>query len=122
MCLFQFDDDPEPEEPAPAGLLYVPVRPGTHAVAVRVFHTPPGSRTTVGLTTVERPAATLGAEQSWICLPESVLRSLAEPLGVEPLTVDPTLTAPAVTGPGASAGSLRAGSAVRDVGHAARTA
>ncbi|MEU4064127.1 SAV_915 family protein [Streptomyces wedmorensis] len=121
MCLFQFDDDPEPEEPAPAGLLYVPVRPGTHAVAVRAFRTPLGSRTTVGFTTVERLAATLGAEQSWICLTEPVLRSLAEPLGVELLTVAPTLTAPAVTGPRASAGSLRAGTAVCDAGHAART-
>ncbi|MGW8353390.1 hypothetical protein [Streptomyces wedmorensis] len=46
---------------------------------------------------------------------------MAEPLGVELVTVDPTLTAPAVTGPRASAGSLRAGSAVRDVGYAART-
>ncbi|MFB7830525.1 hypothetical protein [Streptomyces sp. NPDC056056] len=30
MCLFQYDDDPEPEEPDRAGLLYVPVQPGTH--------------------------------------------------------------------------------------------
>ncbi|MGW1927715.1 SAV_915 family protein [Streptomyces sp. NPDC001919] len=122
MCLFQFDDDPEPEEPDPAGPLYVPVRPGTRAVAVRVFRTPLGIRTAVGFTTVERLTATLGAEQSWTRLSESVVRSLAEPLGVELLTVDPTLTAPAVTGPRASARAPRTGSAARDVGHEARSA
>ncbi|WP_024756503.1 SAV_915 family protein [Streptomyces exfoliatus] len=122
MCLFQYDDDPEPEEPGPAGLLYVPVRPGTHAVAVRVFRTPLGSRTAVGFTTVARLAATLGAEQPRIRLSESVLRSLAEPLGAELLTVDPTLTAPAVTSPAASAPASRKGPAAQEVGQTAPTA
>ncbi|MEV7372831.1 SAV_915 family protein [Streptomyces sp. NPDC090301] len=122
MCLLQYDDDPEPEEPDPAGLLYVPVRPGTHAVAARVFRTPLGSRTAVGFTTVDRLIATLGAEQPWTRLSEPVLRSLAEPLGVELLTVDPTLTARAATGPRASGRPARTGSDARDVGHGARTA
>ncbi|MFD7964660.1 SAV_915 family protein [Streptomyces zaomyceticus] len=122
MCLFQYDDDPEPEEPDPAGLLYVPVRPGTHAVAVRVLRTPLGGRTAGGFTTAERLTATLGAEQSWTRLPESVLGVLAQPLGVELLTVDPTLTAPAVSGSQASARAPRAGSAAREFGNEARTA
>ncbi|WP_369147866.1 SAV_915 family protein [Streptomyces sp. R44] len=118
MCLFQYeDDDPEPEEPDPAGPLYVPGRPGTRTVAVRVFRTPLGSRTAVGFTTVERLTATLGAEQPWIRLSESLLRALAEPLAVELLTVDPTLTAPAVTSPSASAQASRK----RPAGRVART-
>ncbi|MFF0425346.1 SAV_915 family protein [Streptomyces sp. NPDC004520] len=122
MCLFQYDDDPEPEEPDPAGPLYAPVRPGGRAVAVRVFRTPLGTRTAVGFTTVERLTATLGAEQPWIRLSEPVLRSLAEPLGIELLTVDPTLTAPAVTGPSTTARAPRKGPSVRERGQAARTA
>ncbi|WP_426362447.1 hypothetical protein [Streptomyces sp. E-08] len=47
MCLFRYDDDPEPEERHPAGPLYVPVRPGAPAVTVRLTR-PPG---------VERPTA-----------------------------------------------------------------
>ncbi|MFJ8013464.1 SAV_915 family protein [Streptomyces sp. NPDC096339] len=98
MCLFQYDDDPEPGERVPAGLLYVPVRPGTTRVAVRVFRTPLGARTAVGFTDPGRLAATFGAEQPWIRLSEGALRAMAEPLGVVLLTVDPTFTAPAVTG------------------------
>ncbi|MEV7526558.1 SAV_915 family protein [Streptomyces sp. NPDC091371] len=98
MCLFQYDDDPEPEERIPAGLLYVPVRPGTAQVVVRMFRTPLGARTAVGFTDPGRLAATFGAEQPWIRLSESALRAVAQPLGVVLMTVDPTFTAPAVTG------------------------
>ncbi|MGR4879970.1 SAV_915 family protein [Streptomyces sp. LARHCF249] len=97
MCLFQYDDDPEPEERIPAGLLYVPARPGGSHVAVRLFRTPLGARTAVGFTGPDLLAATLGAAQPWIRLSASALRALAEPLGAVLLTVDPTLTAPAVT-------------------------
>ncbi|MFF3018536.1 SAV_915 family protein [Streptomyces sp. NPDC057939] len=103
MCLFQYDDDPEPEERVPAGPLFVPARPGPGRAVVRLFRTPLGARTAVGFTTAERLAATLGPEQPWIRLSESALRALAGPLGASSLTVDPTLTAPAVaaaTGPG----------------------
>ncbi|MFJ3880403.1 SAV_915 family protein [Streptomyces sp. NPDC090077] len=111
MCLFQYDDDPEPEEPVPAGLLHVPVRPGTAEVVVRMFRTPLGARTAVGFTGPDLLAATLGAEQPWIRLSASALRALAEPLGVGLLTVDPVLTAPAVTGsgPAGAPGSPRPG-------------
>ncbi|MET9888195.1 SAV_915 family protein [Streptomyces sp. NPDC006430] len=98
MCLFQYDDDPEPEERVPAGLLYVPVRPGITQVVVRMFRTPLGARTAVGFTDPGRLAATFGAEQPWIRLSEPALRAMAQPLGVVLLTVDPTFTAPAVTG------------------------
>ncbi|MER5760602.1 SAV_915 family protein [Streptomyces sp. NPDC002082] len=97
MCLFQYEDDPEPEERTPAGTLYVPARPGPAQVVVRLFRTPLGAHTAVGFTSAERLAATLGAEQSWIRLSETALRALAQPLGASLLTVDPTLTAPAVT-------------------------
>ncbi|MET3983070.1 SAV_915 family protein [Streptomyces sp. PvR034] len=97
MCLFQYDDDPEPEQRVPAGPLYVPVRPGTAEVVVRLFRTPLGVRTAVGYTTPDQLTATLGAAQPWIRLSESALRAMAEPLGASLLTVDPTLTAPAVT-------------------------
>ncbi|GHB59449.1 hypothetical protein GCM10010347_31750 [Streptomyces cirratus] len=97
MCLFQYDDDPEPEERVPAGLLYVPVRPGAAEVAVRMFRTPLGARTAVGFTDPGLLAAVFGAQQPCIRLSEQALRALAEPLGVELLTVDPTFTAPAVT-------------------------
>ncbi|MFD8205256.1 SAV_915 family protein [Streptomyces sp. NPDC059695] len=99
MCLFRYDDDPEPEERDPAGPLYVPVRPGAPAVTVRLFRTPLGARTAVGFTARERLTATLGAGQPWVRLSGPVLRSLTEPLGVGLLTVDPTLTAPPVTAP-----------------------
>ncbi|MGP3684362.1 SAV_915 family protein [Streptomyces sp. IBSNAI002] len=96
MCLFQYDDDPEPEERIPAGPLYVPARPGGTHVTVRLFRSPLGARTAVGFTSPERLAATLGADQPWIRLSETALRAMAEPLGATLLTVDPGLTAPAV--------------------------
>ncbi|MGW6709170.1 SAV_915 family protein [Streptomyces sp. NPDC054956] len=99
MCLFQYEDDPEPEERVPAGTLYVPARPGPAQVVVRLFRTPLGDRTAVAFTSAERLAATLGAGQPWIRLSETALRAMAEPLGAALLTVDPTLTAPPVTPP-----------------------
>ncbi|MEV7416527.1 SAV_915 family protein [Streptomyces sp. NPDC089919] len=102
MCLFQYDDDPEPEERVPAGLLHVPVRPGRAEVVVRLFRTPLGARTAVGFTDPDRLTATLGAGHPWIRLSEPALRALAEPLGAGLLTVDPTLTAPPVAGPPAA--------------------
>ncbi|MFG2981830.1 SAV_915 family protein [Streptomyces sp. NPDC048258] len=97
MCLFLYDDDPEPEERTPAGPLYVPARPGDAHLVVRLFRTPLGTRTAVGFTSPDRLAAALGAAQPWIRLSEAALRAMAEPLGVNLLTVDPTLTAPPVT-------------------------
>ncbi|MFE2018754.1 SAV_915 family protein [Streptomyces sp. NPDC059499] len=97
MCLFQYDDDPDPEEQAPAGLLFVPVRPGTAGPALRMFRTPLGERTAVGFTCQDLLTAALGAGQSSIRLAEPALRSLAAPLGIERLVLDPVLSAPAVT-------------------------
>ncbi|UQX04217.1 SAV_915 family protein [Streptomyces sp. RerS4] len=96
MCLFQYEEDPEPEERIPAGLLYVPVRPGEGGgTVIRLFRTPLGARTAVGFTRRERLAATLGAGQKCVRLSESLLRKLCEPLGAGLVTVDPTLSAPA---------------------------
>ncbi|CDR05434.1 SAV_915 family protein [Streptomyces iranensis] len=87
-----YGDDPEPDEPVPAGrVLYVPVRPGPVGCAVRLFRTPRGGRTAVGFSTRGRLAAVLGARQPWIRLGEPALRALAEPLGATSLTVDPRL-------------------------------
>lgn len=97
MCLYVYDDDPEPDEPVPAGPLYVPVRPGGTEVVVRLFRTPLGARTVVGFTSQERLAATLGGTQRWIRLSPCALRSLVEPLGAASVTIDPALTAPATT-------------------------
>ncbi|MEU8778932.1 SAV_915 family protein [Streptomyces sp. NPDC048606] len=96
MCLFRYEEDPEPEERIPAGLLYVPVRPGDGSGAViRLFRTPLGARTAVGFTRRERLTATLGERQGCVRLSEALLRELCEPLGARLITVDPTLSAPA---------------------------
>ncbi|WP_328318013.1 SAV_915 family protein [Streptomyces sp. NBC_00388] len=93
MCLHRYDD-PEPGEQAPAGPLYVPVRPGPARAALRLFRTPLGVRTTVAFTGAARLTATLGEGQAWIVLSEPALRAMAGPLGVTRLTLDPMLTAP----------------------------
>ncbi|MGW0010447.1 SAV_915 family protein [Streptomyces tendae] len=92
----QYDEDPEPSERFPAGLLYVPFRPGPCGhTTLRLFRTPLGRRTAVGFTSRRRLVTTLGTEQAWIRLAMPALRALAEPLGVTTLTVDPQFTAPA---------------------------
>ncbi|MFJ9057825.1 hypothetical protein OHB07_03190 [Streptomyces sp. NBC_00111] len=100
MCLFRYESDPEPEEPLPAGRLYVPVRPGDGAgTAIRLFRTPLGTRTAVGFTTLDRLARTLGGNQASIRLSECLLRALCAPLGADLLTVDPALSAHPVAPP-----------------------
>ncbi|MER6911911.1 SAV_915 family protein [Streptomyces sp. NPDC000594] len=86
----------DPDEPRPAGPLYVPVRLGSAGGRQLCFvRTPLGVRTAVGFTSEERLRAVLGRRQRWIRLAEPALRSLAEPLGVTTVTVDPQLGAPA---------------------------
>ncbi|MFE4693105.1 SAV_915 family protein [Streptomyces sp. NPDC056749] len=81
-CLFRYENDPEPEQPLPAGRLYVPVRPGNgERTAIRLFRTPLGARTAVGFTSRQRLVATLGEGQAAVLLSESVLRALRVPLG-----------------------------------------
>ncbi|MGI5479137.1 SAV_915 family protein [Streptomyces lavendofoliae] len=99
------DDDPAPPRPGPAGVLYVPVRPGPRGWAVRLFRTPPGGRTAVGFTTGRRLTAALGAHQPWIRLAGPALRTLTEPLGIATVTVDPRFTAPAATFPPPAGGT-----------------
>ncbi|MCW1092591.1 hypothetical protein OJ963_00910 [Streptomyces sp. RS2] len=92
----QYDEDPEPSERFPAGLLYVPFRPGPCGhTTLRLFRTPLGRRTAVGFTSRRRLVTTLGTEQAWIRLAAPALRALTAPLGVTTLTVDPQFTAPA---------------------------
>lgn len=95
MTELLYDDDPEPSDRFPAGLLYVPVRPGPCGCAARLFRTPLGDRTAVGFTSVQQLTATLGPEQAWICLAGPALRALTVPLGITTVTVDPQFSAPA---------------------------
>ncbi|WP_329123503.1 SAV_915 family protein [Streptomyces sp. NBC_01353] len=116
MCLFQYADDPEPEEQVPAGPLYVPVRPGSGAeTVIRLFRTPLGARTAVGFTRTDRLTEVLGEAQPYIRLSESVLRALCGPLGADLVTVDPALSAPAVPAHTPDRRPDRAAKAVRAV-------
>ncbi|MFE4454829.1 SAV_915 family protein [Streptomyces sp. NPDC056796] len=109
MCLFRYESDPEPEEPLPAGCLYVPVREGVGAgTALRLFRTPLGAPTAVGFTSMERLRATLGGDQAAVRLSEGLLRALCGPLGARLVTVDPTLSALPVAAPPPRPGRLRA--------------
>ncbi|MGC4983869.1 SAV_915 family protein [Streptomyces sp. DT193] len=94
MSPVEYSEDPEPSEPFPAGLLFVPVRSGPAGCTARFFRTPLGGRTAVGFTSVARLTATLGPDQTSIRLSEPALRALAAPLGVTALTVDPQFSAP----------------------------
>ncbi|WP_256987019.1 SAV_915 family protein [Streptomyces sp. BR123] len=118
MCLFRYENDPEPEERIPAGLLYVPVRPGSCTQAVvRLFRTPPGTRTAVGFTSAARLTAVLGAGHPYIRLSEAALRGMCEPLGAGLVTVDPALSAPPVTpvpAPAADAAGAEGPAGARD--------
>ncbi|QWB21201.1 MULTISPECIES: SAV_915 family protein [Streptomyces] len=114
-------EDPEPSDRLPAGLLFVPVRPGPDGCVARLFRTPLGERTTVGFTSRRALAETLGPDQAWIRLAEPALRALTAPLGVTALTVDPQLCAPApartaprsaACGPGKSTAPLQEASAL----------
>ncbi|MET8409575.1 SAV_915 family protein [Streptomyces sp. NPDC005195] len=95
MSPVEHAEDPEPSERFPAGLLFVPVRPGSAGCTTRFFRTPLGGRTAVGFTSAAKLTATLGAGQAHIRLSEPALRALAAPLGVTALVVDPSFSAPA---------------------------
>ncbi|MFE7773236.1 SAV_915 family protein [Streptomyces sp. NPDC057445] len=90
-------EEADPDEPRPAGPLFVPVRLGSAGGhQMRFMRTPLGVRTAVGFTSERRLKAVLGEDQSWVRLAEPALRALSEPLGVTTVTVDPgsTNTAP----------------------------
>ncbi|WP_413760303.1 SAV_915 family protein [Streptomyces sp. MMBL 11-3] len=89
-------EDPEPSGRPPAGLLFVPVRPGPAGCTARYFRTPLGDRTAVAFTSAAGLAGTLGADHACIRLSEPALRALAAPLGITALTLDPQLSAPPV--------------------------
>lgn len=88
-------ENPDPSDRFPAGLLYVPVRPGHSGCAARLFRTPLGDRTAVGFTSARRLTDTLGPDQEWIRLAVPALRAVTAPLGITVVTVDPRFTAPA---------------------------
>ncbi|MFF3689167.1 SAV_915 family protein [Streptomyces sp. NPDC002187] len=96
MFSVDHSEDPDPSERFPAGLLFVPVRPGPAGCTARFFRTPLGGRMAVGFTSAKKLAATLGEGHARTRLSEPALRALAAPLGVTALTVDPQFSAPAV--------------------------
>ncbi|GAA2086869.1 hypothetical protein GCM10009759_07870 [Kitasatospora saccharophila] len=87
--------DPEPAEPAPAGVLLVPVKVGPLGCTARLFRTPLGDRTAVAFTSVVLLARVCGAAQYWAEFSEPALRTLVAPLDVTLLTIDPQLVAAA---------------------------
>ncbi|WP_393100106.1 SAV_915 family protein [Streptomyces sp. LN325] len=110
MSPVEHAEDPEPSERFPAGLLFVPVRPGSAGCTTRFFRTPLGGRTAVGFTSAAKLTATLGAGQALHQALEPALRALAAPLGVTALVVDPSFSAPAARRacrPGPRARALR---------------
>ncbi|ETK30523.1 SAV_915 family protein [Microbispora sp. ATCC PTA-5024] len=77
--------------------LYVPVRPGTTTLALRLFRTASGKRTSVAFTSPLKLARVLGQEQPWVRLGEPALRALIKDLDVVGVVVDPagTMSRPA---------------------------
>nr|WP_231905280.1 SAV_915 family protein [Streptomyces sp. SID5468] len=78
--------------------MYVPVRPGRAATALRICRTPQGVRTVVAFTSRHRLADAFGPGQPWIRLGTPALRALAEPLGVHEVTIDPRFSVDADPG------------------------
>ncbi|NEY32271.1 hypothetical protein GTU99_08720 [Streptomyces sp. PRKS01-65] len=95
MTDVRHDEDPAPADQAPAGPLYVPVRPARCCYVTCFFRTPSGRRTAVAFTTPAQLLAALGRDQHWIRLSAAALRSLSSPLGCTALTIDPQSSVPA---------------------------
>ncbi|MEV0726590.1 SAV_915 family protein [Micromonospora purpureochromogenes] len=79
----------------------VPVHtlPGRQLGTVRTGRTPQGQRVGIAFTRPDLLASAMGAEQPWVKLCESALRSMLRPLGIDRIQVDPLLVAPAVSIP-----------------------
>ncbi|MEW1843240.1 SAV_915 family protein [Nonomuraea angiospora] len=72
--------------------LFVPVRVGTCASALRLFRTASGKRTAVAFTSALKLADVLGAEQPSVLLTVPALRSMIAGLDVIGLVIDPAGT------------------------------
>ncbi|MBB5776331.1 SAV_915 family protein [Nonomuraea jabiensis] len=77
--------------------LFVPVRVGTCASALRLFRTASGKRTAVAFTSALKLADALGAGQPSVLLTVAALRSMIAELDVIGVVIDPagTVTRPA---------------------------
>ncbi|MEV4017645.1 SAV_915 family protein [Nonomuraea angiospora] len=77
--------------------LFVPVRVGTCASALRLFRTASGERTAVAFTSALKLAEVLGADQPSMLLTVPALRSMIAQLDVIGVVIDPagTMTGPA---------------------------
>lgn len=77
--------------------LFVPVRVGAFAVALRLFRTASGERTAVAFSSPLKLARALGAEQRWVELTAPALRAMIADLDAIGIVVDPagTMAGPA---------------------------
>ncbi|MFG1707845.1 SAV_915 family protein [Nonomuraea sp. M3C6] len=77
--------------------LFVPVRVGTCATALRLFRTASGKRTAVAFSSPLKLAKVLGTDQHWVSLTAPALRGMIAELDVIGIVIDPagTMTRPA---------------------------
>ncbi|MGW0809842.1 SAV_915 family protein [Nonomuraea sp. NPDC002799] len=77
--------------------LFVPVRVGACATALRLFRTPAGKRTAVAFSSPLKLAKVLGPGQRWLVLTAPALRGMLAELDVAGIVVDPAaaMTRPA---------------------------
>ncbi|WP_336206384.1 SAV_915 family protein [Nonomuraea sp. LPB2021202275-12-8] len=77
--------------------LFVPVRIGTCASALRLFRTASGKRTAVAFSSPLKLAKVLGTDQRWVVLTAPALRGMTAELDVTGIVIDPagTMTGPA---------------------------
>ncbi|MFC5827151.1 SAV_915 family protein [Nonomuraea insulae] len=72
--------------------LFVPVRVGTYATALRLFRTAAGKRTAVAFSSPLKLAKVLGTDQQWVVLTAPALRGMLAELDVIGIVIDPAGT------------------------------
>ena len=76
----------------PESRLFVPVRVGACASALRLFRTASGKRTAVAFSSPLRLAKVLGTDQQWVVLTAPALRGMLAELDVIGIVIDPAGT------------------------------
>ena len=76
----------------PEPRLFVPVRVGACALALRLFRTASGKRTAVAFSSPLRLAKVLGTDQQWVVLTAPALRGMLAELDVIGIVIDPAGT------------------------------
>ncbi|MFC4114495.1 SAV_915 family protein [Nonomuraea zeae] len=72
--------------------LFVPVRAGAYATALRLFRTAAGKRTAVAFTSPLKLTKVLGTDQRWVVLTAPALRGMLAELDVIGIVIDPAGT------------------------------